>query len=172
MTQADSVLSTPPTNTPTDTTRRRFLAVAAFASAAGAGSLAAAAMASSNVQKAVTVPLAPAIGDPVFGLIEAHRKADRDHEAALDEQDRLERIGDDAAADPAGEASCHAAFKAFDLLLAAAATTLPGIVAKLAYLQEIAERGDAWMLTDRPDAAIHLLESFAASVANVWAVLS
>ena len=45
MTQADSVLSTPPTNTPIDTTRRRFLAVAAFASVAGAGSLAAAAMA-------------------------------------------------------------------------------------------------------------------------------
>jgi hypothetical protein len=108
----------------------------------------------------------------VFGLIEAHRKADRDHEAALDEQDRLERIGDDAAADVAGEATCHAAFKAFDVLLAAPATTLPGIRTKLAYLQDIAHRGDAWMLTDRPDAAIHLLESFAASIANVMAVQS
>jgi hypothetical protein len=39
MTQADSVLSTPPTNTLVDTTRRRFLAVAASASGAGAGSL-------------------------------------------------------------------------------------------------------------------------------------
>jgi nitrous oxide reductase len=56
MTQADSVLSTPPTNTPIDTTRRRFLAVAAFASAAGAGSLAAAAMASNDAPLAVTVP--------------------------------------------------------------------------------------------------------------------
>ena len=46
MTQADSVLSTPPSNTPIDTTRRRFLSVAAFSSVAGAGSLAAAAMAS------------------------------------------------------------------------------------------------------------------------------
>ena len=46
MTQANSVLSTPPTNTPVvDPTRRRFLTVAAFASVAGAGSLAAAAMA-------------------------------------------------------------------------------------------------------------------------------
>jgi hypothetical protein len=53
MTQADSVLSTPPTNTsaidhpmmfpPRDPTRRRFLAVAAVASALGAGTLAAAA---------------------------------------------------------------------------------------------------------------------------------
>ena len=46
MTKADRVYITPPTNTPIDTTRRRFLAVAAFASVAGAGSLAAAAMAS------------------------------------------------------------------------------------------------------------------------------
>jgi hypothetical protein len=32
MAQADSVLSTPPTNTPVDTTRRRFLAVPDLAS--------------------------------------------------------------------------------------------------------------------------------------------
>jgi hypothetical protein len=158
---------------PVDPTRRRFLTVAAIGSIVGAGSLAFAATAPNDVPQAVTIPPKPAIAghDPVFGLIEAHRKADRDHEAALDEQDRLERIGDEAAADVAGEASCHAAFKAFDVLLAAPATTLPGIVAKLAYLQEIAKR-DAWMLTDRPDAAILLLEGFAASVANVWAVKS
>jgi len=52
MPKADSVLSTPPTNTPIsqskpmDGSRRRFLAVAAFSSVAGAGSLATAAMAS------------------------------------------------------------------------------------------------------------------------------
>ncbi len=112
-----------------------------------------------------------ALPDPVFGLIEAHRKADRDHEAALDEQDRLERIGDEAAADLVGEAPCHAAFNAFDVLLAAPAATLPGIVAKLAYLQDVAKR-DAWMFTDRPNAAILLLEGFAASIANISAVLS
>src|SRR6267143_6541252 len=151
---------------PVDPTRRRFLITAAIGSVVGAGSLAAAAMAPNDVPQAVTVPLAPgkpvstSAPDPMFGMIEAHRKADRDHEAALDEQERLERIGDDAAADIASEASCHAAFKAFDVLLAAAATTLPGIVAKLAYLQDIANR-DAWMFTDRPDAAIHLLEGFA-----------
>jgi hypothetical protein len=43
MIQANCVYITPPTNTPVDTTRRLFLAVAAFASVAGAGSLAAAA---------------------------------------------------------------------------------------------------------------------------------
>ena len=108
---------------------------------------------------------------PVFGLIEAHRKADRDHEAALDEQERLERIGDHAAADLAGEASCHAAFKAFDALLSAAATTVPGILAQLAYLQEIAKR-EAWMFNDRADSGPRLIEGFAASIANVRAVLS
>jgi hypothetical protein len=55
------------------------------------------------------------------------------------------------------------------VLLAAAATTLPGLVAKLSYLQDIANR-EAWMLTDRPDAAILLLEGFAAAVMNVWRV--
>jgi hypothetical protein len=56
MTQADRVYITPPLNTPVDTTRRRFLAVAAFASVAGAGSLAVAAMAPNDVPLAVTVP--------------------------------------------------------------------------------------------------------------------
>jgi hypothetical protein len=51
MTQADSVLSTPPTNTPVDTTRRRFLTVAAVGSIIGAGSLAAVAMTPSDVPR-------------------------------------------------------------------------------------------------------------------------
>ena len=168
MTQADSKnsISMP------DTTRRRFLAVAAIGSIVGAGNLAYAAAAPNDVPQAVTnASPSPVQRDPMFGMIEAHRKADRDHEAALDEQERLERIGDHAAANLAGEASCHPAFKAFDALLSAAATTVPGILAQLAYLQEIAKR-DAWMFTDRPDAAILLLEGFVASVANVRAVQS
>jgi hypothetical protein len=154
MTQADSVHSTPPTNTPVDTARRRFLSVAA-------GAIAATAITTSTA--------APAI-DPIFDLIEAHRKAGRDHVVALVEQERLERIGDKAA-DLAGEAPCHAEFKAFDVLLAAAATTLPGILAKLAYLQDIAER-EAWMFDDRKGSAAHLIESFVASIANIIAALS
>jgi hypothetical protein len=141
--------------------------VVAVGSIAGAGSLAFAAAAPNDV----IIPRHSG-PDPVFGLIEAHRKADRDHEAALDEQDRLERFGDEEAADLAGDATCHAAFKAFDVLLAAPAATLPGIRAKLAYLQDIAHRGNAWMLTDRYTAAILLLEGFAASIANVMAVQS
>jgi hypothetical protein len=109
---------------------------------------------------------APIIQDPVFGLIEAHRKAGCDHEAALVEQARLERIGDNAAAWLVSEAPCHAEFNAFDALLSAEAITVPGIVAQLAYLQEIAEH-DAWMFSDREDSATMLLEGFAASIANI-----
>jgi|SRR5450631_342438 hypothetical protein len=180
MAQADSVLSTPPTNTsaldhpmmfpPRDPTRRRFLAVAAVASAAGAGTLAAAAAMDPSVPAAVAMPR-HSTPDPVFGLIEAHREACCGHEAALVEQARLEQIGDNAAAWLVSEAPCNAEFKAFDALLSAAATTVPGIVAQMAYLQEIAEH-DAWRFSDREDSATMLLEGFAASIANIFAVQS
>src|SRR5450432_3952589 len=78
MTQADSVLSTPPTNTsaidhpmmfpPVDPTRRRFLAVAAVASVVSAGTLAAATAMDPSVPAAVTVPIEP---DPIYAVIAA-----------------------------------------------------------------------------------------------------
>jgi hypothetical protein len=166
MTQADSVLSTPPVNTPADTTRRRFLTTVAGASAISVGSLAASTIREPSVSCLVERTFAPIIQDPVFGLIEAHRKAGCDHEAALVEQARLEQIGDNAAAWLVSEAPCHAEFKAFDALLSAAATTVPGIVAQLAYLQDIAEH-DGWRFSDREDSATMLLEGFAASIANI-----
>jgi hypothetical protein len=178
MTQADSVLSTPPTNTPADTTRRRFLTTAAGASVISVGSLAAGTIqipvwpisAPCLAVPSVSVIPSELVGlsmpDPVFGLIEAHRKAGCDHEAALVEQARLEQVGDNAAAWMVSEAPCHAEFDAFDALLSAAATTVPGIVAQLAYLQEIAEH-DGWRFSDREDSATMLLEGFAASIANI-----
>src|SRR5450631_1070789 len=88
MTQADSVYITPPTNTsaidhpmmfpPRDPTRRRFLAVVAVASAVGAGTLAAATQAA-NVLQAVTVPIGR---DPIYDVIEQHRKAALEHNEA------------------------------------------------------------------------------------------
>src|SRR5260370_35302208 len=51
MIQADRVLSTPPTNTPVDTTRRRFLTVAPIGSMVGAGGLAFPAAAPNNLPK-------------------------------------------------------------------------------------------------------------------------
>jgi hypothetical protein len=106
----------------------------------------------------------------VFGMIEVYRRASAAHGSALDEQSRLELLGDPMA-DLVGEQTCHAEFNAFDALLSAEATTVPGIVAQLAYLQEIAER-NAWMFNDREDSAPRLLKGFAASIANVTAVLS
>jgi hypothetical protein len=101
MTQADSVLSTPPTNTsaidqpmfpPADPTRRRFLAVAAVASAVGSGTLAAAAAMDPSVPAAVTVtmPIGP---DPIYDVIEAHRKAAREHHEAVDIHCAFEECG-------------------------------------------------------------------------------
>ena len=171
MTQADSVYITPPTNMPVDKTRRRFLITAAGASAMSIGSLAASTIREPSVSCLVERTFAPIIQDPVFGLIEAHRKAGCDHEAALVEQARLEQIGDNAAAWLVSEAPCHAEFYAFDALLSGVATTAPGLLAKLAYLQDIASR-NAWMFSDRDDAAVRLLDGFAASVANVMAVRS
>src|SRR5450631_4127477 len=99
MTQADSVLSTPPTNTsaidqpmfpPIDPTRRRFLAVAAVASVVSAGTLAAATAMDPSVPAAVTVPIGP---DPIYGVIEQHRKAARDHIEAVRVQFAYEEHG-------------------------------------------------------------------------------
>jgi hypothetical protein len=116
MIQADRVLSTQPTNTPVDTTRRRFLNLAA------AGSIA-------TLAPAIAVPAA--LSDPVFGLIDAHRKAEAAHLAAIKELDRLDKTPGFKDWDVT-EQPCRDEFNAFDVLLAAAATTLPGILAKLA----------------------------------------
>jgi hypothetical protein len=78
MTRADSVHSTPPTNTsviPADPTRRRFLTVAAVGSMVGAGTLAAAALTPNDVPQAVTVPPAsPELRAAIHRLTEAHTK--------------------------------------------------------------------------------------------------
>jgi hypothetical protein len=168
MTQADSVLSTPPTNT--SVTRRKILGTIAIGTVAALASTAAEPATAAAVS-AGTLIFRHSTPDPVFGLIEAHRKAARDHAAALVEQNRLERLGDKAGADWVSEAPCHAEYQAFDVLLSAAATTVPGIVAKLAYLQDIAER-DEWMFDDRQGCARCLIEGFAASIANILAVQS
>src|SRR6202163_4320687 len=136
MTQADRVF-TPPLRTsaidqpmkfpPVDPTRRRFLTAAAGASFVGAGTLAAAAAMDPSVPAAVTMPR-HSRPDPMFGMIEAHRRASAAHGTALGEQARLEQIGDLDAAWSIAEQPCHDDFNAFDALLSAEATTVPGIV--------------------------------------------
>jgi hypothetical protein len=169
MAQADSKNSI---TTSVDPTRRRFLTVAAVGSIVGAGSLALAAAAPNDVPHAVTnASPSPVQRDPMFGMIEAHRRASAAHGIALGEQARLEQIGELDAAWSIVEQPCHDEFSAFDALLSAEATTVPGIVAQLAYLQEIAEH-NAWMFSDREDGAPRLLKGFAASIANIWRVQS
>jgi hypothetical protein len=85
MTQATRVYSTPPTNTPVDPTRRRFLAVAAVASVVSAGTLAAAAAMDPNVPAAVTTPSRPdPAPDPIYAAIERHKEAAVVWNAAVD----------------------------------------------------------------------------------------
>jgi hypothetical protein len=169
MTQADSVLSTPPTNTsaidhpmmfpPRDPTRRRFLTIAAGASAVGAGSLAAAAMAP-NVPQATTSTMSspciavPAVlSDPAFALIADKRAAHIAHGEAIDAQDEAEgRYGihsDEASdADDRCLAACHAV-NAIDWKLATTPpTTLAGVAAVLRFANEIEDGGMEWPDTD------------------------
>jgi hypothetical protein len=182
MTQADSVLSTPPTNTsaldhpmmfpPRDPTRRRFLAVAAVASAIGAGTLAAAAAMAPNVPQAVTMPRPSSSPDPVFGLIEAHRKAHAAHVASLELQSRFERRYGAGHGSWISTQPCHDEDDAFVAMVEAPATSLSGLSAKLAYLQGLGSEFETeWMIEDRADAGA-LVRSFAASIANVMAVQS
>jgi hypothetical protein len=102
MTQAESVHSTPPTNTsaidhpimfpPVDPTRRRFLTVAAVASVVSAGTLAAATAMDPSVPTAVTVPRHSG-PDPIHDVIEQHRKAAREHIEAARTQFAYEEHG-------------------------------------------------------------------------------
>ncbi len=162
MPKADSVLSTPPTNTsaidhpmmfpPRDPTRRRFLAVAAVGSFVGAGSLAAAAMAPPNVPQAVTTPV-PSKPDPAFVLIADKRAADIAHGEAIDAQDEAEdkygdRSDEASEADDRCEAACWAV-NAIDWKLATTPPmTLAGVAAVLRFANEIEDGGMEWPNTD------------------------
>ena len=153
MTQADRVLSTPPTNTPVDTTRRRFLTVAAVGSIVGAGTLAAAAMASTDVPQAVTVPR-HSKPDPAFALIADKRAADIAHGEAIDAQDEAESDHEMIRSDAAEEAfqrccvACGVVNEADWRLATTPPTTLAGVAAVLRFANEIEDGGMEWPNTD------------------------
>lgn len=144
MTQADSVHSTPPTNTPIDTTRRRFIAIAAGASIVSVGSLATVAMpATANVTS-----------DPVFALIAQKRAADVTHGEAIDVYSTFESAGDYASeaaleVDARCEAACHYAMDVAWQLARTAPTTLGGLVAVLRFANQFEDEGNEWPDTDR-----------------------
>ena len=125
--QADSKNSI---TAPVDTTRRRFLTVAAVGSIIGAGSLAAAAVAP-NVPQAVTTPKHSS-PDPAFVLIADKLAGDIAHCEAIDAEAEAEEhgIGLDEAYDRCS-AACHAV-RAIDWKLATTLpTTLDGVAAVL-----------------------------------------
>jgi hypothetical protein len=154
MTQADSVLSTPPTNTPIDTTRRRLLNIVARAAVAVAIPTGAAAM-----------PAVPSI-DPVFQLIETDRATHIAHLASIELQNRYERRYGGGAGWISEEACCEED-EAFEAFVAAAAITMRGLIAKLAYFEELASDFETeWMVHERPDCT-DLIQSFAASLSNI-----
>jgi hypothetical protein len=146
MTQADSVLSTPPTNTPIDTTRRRFLSQAAGVAASGT----ALALATIPPVPAASTPASPL--DPVYGLIETHRSAREVWEVALEEKNRLDLIGDPSGED-LDEVPCHAAMDAFNDLVETAPTTFAGLVAWAMYLEEV-RKVDAWIFQEEGAALV------------------
>jgi hypothetical protein len=114
-------------------------------------------------------PVAPAI-DPVFDLIDAHRKACAAHLAAIQLQNRVEKIRGAGRGNWITEKPCHDENDAFEALVSAAVNTVPGLLAKLVYLQELAENEEwGWVIDDRDGVALHLIESFAASLANISA---
>jgi hypothetical protein len=149
MIEADRVLSTPPTNTPVDTTRRRLLAVAAgasVASVASVGTLAAAAM-------PVVVPYDNACADPAFALIRAKREADVLHCWAIDALSAAEEWqGPSSDAARKADERCDAAgtnVNEIDWKLATTPpTTLAGVVAVLRLANLIEDAGCEWPLTD------------------------
>jgi hypothetical protein len=154
MTQADRVLSTPPTNTSLDKTRRHFLM------AVGAGS--AAMLAATIPDPAASAPASPY--DAVYGLIESHRAACLAHLASIDEQNRLELL-DDPLAETVSEAPCHAEWDAFYALLETAPLTFAGLIAWSAYLDE-QRRDHEWRL-DGLDIVTKIVGTFAEALRNL-----
>jgi hypothetical protein len=147
MTQATCVHSTPPTNTPIDTTRRRFLTVAAGSSIASVGALTVAAM------PATAPDGGGCAAGPAFALIAEKLAADIAHCEAIDEQDKADvehGFGSEAAweANERCEAACHAV-NAVDWRLATTPpTTLAGVAAVLRFANKIEDGGMEWPATD------------------------
>jgi hypothetical protein len=152
MTQADSVHSTPPTNTSainTDPTRRGFITLAAGASIISVGSLA-----------AVGMPIAAAIpnteaatADPAFALIAEKLAADVAHCAAIDAQDEAEsdEERDPDAVEEAFQRCCVACTVVNEAdwrLATTPPTTLAGVAAVLRFANEIEDGGMEWPATD------------------------
>jgi hypothetical protein len=105
----------------------------------------------------------------VFELIEAHRVAHAAHMALLELQNRFEDRYGAGHGSWISERPCHDENEALE---AAPATTMPGLLAKVAYLQELSSEFETEWMIEEPASAIALLESFATSIENIWGVRS
>ncbi|SRR6266550_4571730 len=144
--------------------RRRFLTFAAGASVASVGSLAAASL-------PIAIP-AKAAADPILDLIETHRKAHAAHMAALQLQNRFERKYGAGQGSWISTKPCHDEHDVFEEFIAAPATTLPGLLAKLDYMEELSSEFETeWMIEERAEPG-DLFRSFAESIANITPALS
>jgi hypothetical protein len=145
MTQADSVHSTPPTNTSAiqaQSSRRTFLAQAAGVAAGGT----ALALATIPPEPAVGASVGPA--DSVFALIAAHKKIVGTVNATEDEIDRTVEV--DKIIELEGGALAEQSSVEMDLFLAlteAVPTTLAGVVALVTHLDEV-QKKDPWKFED------------------------
>jgi hypothetical protein len=141
MAKATSMFSMPPTNTPIDTTRRRFLAVSAGASVASVSTLAVAA------KPTAAAPDSPACAaDPIHAAIERHRKACRENHEAIDihmDFEELDMTGEKLAKYKRLVAETDAAYDRLDDvgcdLINTQPTTMAGIFALCRYINPLFE---------------------------------
>lgn len=101
-------------------------------------------------------------GDPVFVLIDLHRKASALHSAAIDEQDRLERAGH--ASRGISEQPCQAEIDAWHALLSAPPQTLAGLRAWASYLKGV----EPWMLEDQAGLIVGTLDLALAKPGTIY----
>jgi hypothetical protein len=135
MQEADSVHSTPPTNSPISqgaTSRRRFLSQAAGVAAGGT----VLALATIPPASAVAAPASPL--DPVFALIAAHKKIVGTVHAIELEINRTVEIDEIIALEEGAFSEQNSVeMDLFIELTEAVPTTLAGVVALVAYLDQI-----------------------------------
>jgi hypothetical protein len=108
------------------------------------------------------------LSDPICDLIDAHKNACAAHLDALKVQNRIEELRGAGCGNWITEKPCHDENDAFTALVGAAVTTAPALLAKLAYLQALAENDEwGWVFDEREGTATRLLESFTVSLANI-----
>jgi hypothetical protein len=135
---------------PVDPTRRRILSLTAGAAVA-------------TIASPATAPA----NDPVFDLIETHRRTHVAHMESLALQSRLERKHGIGSCRWVSEKPCNEEDAAFNALVTAPAITVPGLIAWLDYLQELSSEFETeWMMYDRTPAAV-LVDTFVTSLKNI-----